>query len=43
MNVNKTAPNGDETRANQGFQANKPSRRLSVAPMLDRIDWFLTY
>jgi tRNA-dihydrouridine synthase A len=43
MNVNKTAPNGAATRANQGFKANKPSRRLSVAPMLDWTDRHYRY
>ncbi|AXE35958.1 tRNA dihydrouridine(20/20a) synthase DusA [Chromobacterium phragmitis] len=43
MNVNKTAPNGAETRANQGSQANKPSRRMSVAPMLDWTDRHYRY
>lgn len=43
MNVNKTALNGAETRASQESQGNKPSRRLSVAPMLDWTDRHYRY
>ncbi|MEN2427856.1 tRNA dihydrouridine(20/20a) synthase DusA [Chromobacterium vaccinii] len=43
MNSNKIAPNGAETRVSQGSSARLPSRRLSVAPMLDWTDRHYRY
>jgi tRNA-dihydrouridine synthase A len=43
MNVNKTIHNGAETSASQAFQMKKPSRRMSVAPMLDWTDRHYRY
>nr|WP_269209205.1 tRNA dihydrouridine(20/20a) synthase DusA [Chromobacterium vaccinii] len=43
MNSNKIAPNGAETRVSQGSSARLPSRRMSVAPMLDWTDRHYRY
>ncbi|OQS30557.1 tRNA dihydrouridine(20/20a) synthase DusA [Chromobacterium violaceum] len=43
MNVNKTVPNGAATRASQESDGNRPSRCLSVAPMLDWTDRHYRY